>query len=157
MRKHRLAECLLVDVIGLDWELVHDEACRWEHVISEDVERRLVAILDQPRHSPYGNPIPGLAELAPQPDPPEGFLDQAVPLAQALDAGTSPVLVQGRRIAEALQADPPAMAALRRVQGEPGALVTASRTPTGAVLRRGDDLAVLTAAQAERLYVRVAS
>ena len=39
MRKHRLAERLLIDVIGLDWELVHDEACRWEHVISEDVER----------------------------------------------------------------------------------------------------------------------
>src|ERR1700759_5375096 len=42
MRKHRLAECLLVDVIGLPWEEVHVEACRWEHVISENVERRLV-------------------------------------------------------------------------------------------------------------------
>ena len=42
MRKHRLAERLLIDVIGLDWEMVHDEACRWEHVISEDVERKLV-------------------------------------------------------------------------------------------------------------------
>jgi len=41
MRKHRLAERLLIDVIGLDWEKVHDEACRWEHVISEDVERTL--------------------------------------------------------------------------------------------------------------------
>src|SRR5512145_1909823 len=42
MRKHRLAERLLVDVIGLPWALVHNEACRWEHVISEAVERRLV-------------------------------------------------------------------------------------------------------------------
>ncbi|CEZ28509.1 iron-dependent repressor and activator IDER [Mycobacterium tuberculosis] len=41
MRKHRLAERLLVDVIGLPWEEVHAEACRWEHVMSEDVERRL--------------------------------------------------------------------------------------------------------------------
>src|ERR1700742_1468698 len=40
MRKHRLAERLLVDVIGLEWEQVHAEACRWEHVMSEAVERR---------------------------------------------------------------------------------------------------------------------
>ena len=63
MRKHRLAERLLTDVIGLDWELVHEEACRWEHVMSETVERRLVELLDHPTESPYGNPIPGLAEL----------------------------------------------------------------------------------------------
>src|SRR5690625_3570404 len=63
MRKHRLAERLLVDVIGLDWEYVHEEACRWEHVMSEQVEHRLLALLDHPHHDPYGNPIPGLAEL----------------------------------------------------------------------------------------------
>ena len=63
MRKHRLAECLLVQVIGLPWELVHEEACRWEHVMSETVERRLVELLDHPTESPYGNPIPGLGEL----------------------------------------------------------------------------------------------
>jgi DtxR family Mn-dependent transcriptional regulator len=63
MRKHRLAERLLIDVIGLDWEKVHDEACRWEHVISEEVERRLVVLLNSPTESPYGNPIPGLEEL----------------------------------------------------------------------------------------------
>ena len=48
MRKHRLAERLLVDVIGLPWEDVHAEACKWEHVMSEDVERRLVAGAGQP-------------------------------------------------------------------------------------------------------------
>src|SRR6059036_3774625 len=63
MRKHRLAERLLTDVIGLDWELVHAEACRWEHVMSETVERRLVELLGHPTESPYGNPIPGLDEL----------------------------------------------------------------------------------------------
>src|SRR6478736_9042312 len=63
MRKHRLAERLLVDVIGLEWEFVHAEACRWEHVMSEAVERKLVALLDNPTVSPYGNPIPGLEEL----------------------------------------------------------------------------------------------
>src|SRR3954447_2178338 len=63
MRKRRLAERLLTDVIGLEWELVHDEACRWEHVISEEVEEHLVDLLKAPTDSPYGNPIPGLSEL----------------------------------------------------------------------------------------------
>jgi DtxR family transcriptional regulator, Mn-dependent transcriptional regulator len=63
LRKHRLAECLLADLIGLDRQLVHEEACRWEHVMSDAVERRLLAILGHPTQSPYGNPIPGLAEL----------------------------------------------------------------------------------------------
>ncbi|MCQ9332325.1 FeoA domain-containing protein [Corynebacterium phoceense] len=63
MRKHRLAELLLTDVLGLDIHQVHDEACRWEHVMSEDVERRLVNILDEPYRSPFGNPIPALDEL----------------------------------------------------------------------------------------------
>src|SRR5579883_2705762 len=59
MRKHRLAECLLVEVIGLPWEQVHAEACRWEHVMSEAVERRVLELLRHPTESPYGNPIPG--------------------------------------------------------------------------------------------------
>ena len=63
MRKHRLAERLLSDVIGLDWAYVHEEACRWEHVMSEQVERRLVELLGHPTESPYGNPIPGLDQL----------------------------------------------------------------------------------------------
>ncbi len=67
MRKHRLAERLLADVIGLDWAYVHDEACRWEHVMSEQVERRLLEMLDHPTESPYGNPIPGLEELGDSP------------------------------------------------------------------------------------------
>ena len=60
MRKHRLAERLLSDVVGLEWELVHDEACRWEHVMSEQVERKLVNLLSETSTGPYGNPIPGL-------------------------------------------------------------------------------------------------
>jgi DtxR family transcriptional regulator, Mn-dependent transcriptional regulator len=63
MRKHRLAECLLIDLLGVEWQLAHVEACRWQHVMSEAVERRLLDILGHPTHSPYGNPIPGLAEL----------------------------------------------------------------------------------------------
>lgn len=63
MRKHRLAERLLLEVIGLDWELVHEEACRWEHVMSEQVERKLIDLLSDPTTSPYGMPVPGLELL----------------------------------------------------------------------------------------------
>jgi DtxR family Mn-dependent transcriptional regulator len=65
MRKHRLAERLLDDVIGLDWDQLHIEACRWEHVMSDEVERRIVALLKPPMTCPHGNPIPGLDELSP--------------------------------------------------------------------------------------------
>ena len=62
MRKHRLAECMLVEILAMPWEDVHAEACRWEHVMSDAVERRILDLLDHPSVSPYGNPIPGLAE-----------------------------------------------------------------------------------------------
>ncbi|MGA0210947.1 MAG: metal-dependent transcriptional regulator, partial [Pontimonas sp.] len=62
-RKHRLAERLLADVIGLEWSLVHEEACRWEHVMSEHVERRLVEMLGHPTESPFGNPIPAMEDI----------------------------------------------------------------------------------------------
>jgi len=59
VRRHRLAERLLVDVIGLEWEKVHAEAARWEHAISADVEEKLVELLGDPATCPHGNPIPG--------------------------------------------------------------------------------------------------
>jgi DtxR family Mn-dependent transcriptional regulator len=65
VRKHRLAERLLVDVIGLEWHKVHREAGRWEHVISDDVEERLVQLLGDPATCPHGNPIPGSHSAAP--------------------------------------------------------------------------------------------
>jgi DtxR family Mn-dependent transcriptional regulator len=60
VRKHRLAERLLTDIIGMDWHVVHEEACRWEHVMSDEVEQRLVTLLGEPQTCPHGNPIPGL-------------------------------------------------------------------------------------------------
>lgn len=63
MRKHRLAERLLTDIIGFDIEKVHDEACRWEHVMSDEVERRLLDVLPDVERSPFGNPIPGIERL----------------------------------------------------------------------------------------------
>jgi DtxR family Mn-dependent transcriptional regulator len=59
VRRHRLAERLLTDVIGLEWEKVHREAARWEHAISADVEQKLVELLGDPMTCPHGNPIPG--------------------------------------------------------------------------------------------------
>src|SRR3954451_12571856 len=90
MRKHRLAERLLLDVIGLEWQFVHEEACRWEHVMSERVERKLLAMLSGVNESPYGNPIPGLDELGAPP-------------------GSTPTFKQGvRTLPEALTATPDA-------------------------------------------------
>jgi DtxR family Mn-dependent transcriptional regulator len=66
VRKHRLAERLLTDVIGIPWHRTHVEACRWEHVISDEVEERLVAILDNPATCPHGNPIPGAGGKMPE-------------------------------------------------------------------------------------------
>ena len=59
VRKHRLAERLLTDIIGLEWHKAHLEAGRWEHVISDEVEARLIEILNHPTTCPHGNPIPG--------------------------------------------------------------------------------------------------
>ncbi|WP_265522592.1 metal-dependent transcriptional regulator [Oerskovia flava] len=107
MRKHRLAERLLTDVIKLDWEHVHVEACRWEHVMSELVEKRLIGLLDHPHYDPYGNPIPGLAELGEQYEDVE-YLDGVVALPSYV-AAASPAVgrleVTVQRIAEPLQTD----------------------------------------------------
>ena len=62
MRKHRLAERLLTDVIGMDWQYVHEEACRWEHVMSDRVAKQLEAVLGDVSYDPYGNPIPSMVE-----------------------------------------------------------------------------------------------
>ena len=59
VRKHRLAERLLTDIIGLPWHKAHLEAGRWEHVISDEVEERLIEVLGHPKTCPHGNPIPG--------------------------------------------------------------------------------------------------
>ncbi|VEI13088.1 metal-dependent transcriptional regulator [Trueperella bialowiezensis] len=58
MRRHRLAERLLFDVIKLDWAAVHEEACRWEHVVSDVVADKIAELLDNPETDPFGNPIP---------------------------------------------------------------------------------------------------
>ena len=130
MRKHRLAERLLIDVIGLEWKYVHDEACRWEHVMSERVERKILDLLDRPTESPYGNPIPGLAELGVIGDP-EQFSDGVRQLTQV--AGPTAAEVTVRRIGEPAQGDPEVLAELEAAGLRPGRRVSVRRVP-GAVM-----------------------
>jgi len=94
IRKHRLAERLLVDVIGLPWHKAHIEAGRWEHVISDEVELRLVELLGNPTTCPHGNPIPG------------AFADEGVKAAQVSLAEVKPGdTVRLERITEEVELD----------------------------------------------------
>jgi DtxR family Mn-dependent transcriptional regulator len=136
MRKHRLAECLLVGVIKLPWEEVHIEACRWEHVISESVERRLLELLGYPVRCPHGNLIPGLAEL--------GLPDEALErvrvatkeageaMTKAASEGATQVVI--RRIGEQIQSDLVLMLKLKRAGIQPGREVI--------LMASGDDVRV---------------
>ncbi|WP_181767041.1 metal-dependent transcriptional regulator [Streptomyces albidus (ex Kaewkla and Franco 2022)] len=132
MRKHRLAECLLVDVIGLEWEQVHAEACRWEHVMSEAVERRVLDLLKHPTESPYGNPIPGLEELGEEAGA-EAFLDDSMVSLTDLGADGDVKTVVVRRIGEPIQMDAQLMYTLRRAGVQPGAVVSVNAGATGGV------------------------
>jgi DtxR family Mn-dependent transcriptional regulator len=124
MRKHRLAERLLADVIGLDWAYVHDEACRWEHVMSEQVERRLLDMLGHPTESPYGNPIPGLDELG---DPAaDRFMDGVTSITSLAPVGGGEVTVLVRRLAEPVQFEPELLQQLQNAGVMPGATATIS-------------------------------
>lgn len=134
MRKHRLAERLLVDVIGLELEKVHAEACRWEHVMSDDVERRLIEVLDDPRTSPYGNPIPGLERIgysvSAEDDPTSIRLS-------ALDADM-PQRVRIRAIGENVQIDTELISEFRAAGVEPLKTVTATRRGHLVILESSD-------------------
>jgi DtxR family Mn-dependent transcriptional regulator len=119
VRRHRLAERLLVDVIGLEWEKVHKEADRWEHAISADVEEKLVQLLGDPATCPHGNPIPGSAHKVEGP--------ASVPLTQ-LQPG--PVIV--RRISEKVEIDEDAINFLATAELVPGSnAVVVSTNPDG--------------------------
>jgi len=151
MRKHRLAERLLTDVIGLEWEHVHAEACRWEHVMSETVERRLVELLDHPTESPYGNPIPGLAELGESADG-EQFMTGVEPLDLVVrGGGEARVLV--RRIGEEMQKDEQVMAALRRVGALPDTVVTVALGAEGVLVGSGGETAEIDTDLASHMFV----
>jgi DtxR family Mn-dependent transcriptional regulator len=123
LRKHRLAERLLADVIGLDWAYVHDEACRWEHVMSEHVERRVLELLQHPTESPYGNPIPGLAELGDAPA--AQFMDGVASIVDVVPS-TGEKTVAIRRLAEPVQFEPELLQQLQTAGVMPGATAVVS-------------------------------
>ena len=151
MRKHRLAERLLTDVIGLDWELVHEEACRWEHVMSETVERRLIELLDHPTESPYGNPIPGLDELG-EIKLGESFMTDVEPLSAVAGPVEGRVLV--RRISEEMQKDEGLMSAMRRVGALPDKTITIIGTSAGVLIGSGGETAEIDPDAADHIFVK---
>ena len=120
MRKHRIAERLLLDVIGMEWESVHDEACRWEHVMSEAAEVKILQLLENRQYSPYGMPIPGLDLLG----VPAAEITPAVSVS-ALTGEVSSVLL---RIGEPVQTDSTLLMQLRGLGLMPGAAVTVNST-----------------------------
>ncbi|WP_433890028.1 metal-dependent transcriptional regulator [Streptomyces sp. CA-111067] len=152
MRKHRIAECLLVDVIGLEWEQVHAEACRWEHVMSEAVERRVLTLLKHPTESPYGNPIPGLEELGEsgEADP---FLGDGMVSLNELRPGSVATSVVVRRIGEPIQTDAQVMYTLRRAGVQPGAVVSVTTSPGGVLVGSGGEAAELDPEVASHVFV----
>ncbi|WP_111719156.1 metal-dependent transcriptional regulator [Homoserinimonas sp. OAct 916] len=131
MRKHRLAERLLSDVIGLEWEYVHEEACRWEHVMSERVELKILELLGSPTESPYGNPIPGLEELGAAPA--KSFAQGVSNIVDVVAEAAGPVETVIRRLGEPAQIEPELLLQLKQAGIIPGARVTIS--PAGSHTR----------------------
>ena len=141
VRRHRLAERLLLDVIGLEWEKVHREADRWEHAISADVEEKLVELLGDPATCPHGNPIPGSAH--------RGEVAQSVVLTQAL-----PGRVRVARISEKVEMDDDALkllAGARLIPGSEASVVSSG--PDGVVLETEAGERTLPAALASLMFV----
>jgi DtxR family Mn-dependent transcriptional regulator len=141
VRRHRLAERLLVDVIGLEWEKVHREADRWEHAISSDVEEKLVTLLGDPATCPHGNPIPG-SKHAPK-------RERSIALASAEPGG-----VKVARISEKLELSDDGLQFVAQAKLVPGASATVVAHETdGTRVRTDTGEVVVPTKVAEQLYV----
>jgi DtxR family Mn-dependent transcriptional regulator len=149
MRKHRLAELLLVNVIGMPYEEAHEEACRWEHVMSDSVERKVYELLNRPTRSPYGNPIPGLHALGEADmtvaDTPEAERNLAFP------GLSGPVVV--RRICESVQTNGEVLRQLHAAGVDPGATVLVAQERDGVTIDRAGDKIRLPREVASRVFV----
>jgi DtxR family Mn-dependent transcriptional regulator len=121
MRRHRLAERLLTDIIGLEWEKVHKEAARWEHAISADVEEKLIVLLGDPATCPHGNPIPGSKHAVSGPT--------AIRLA---DARIGPVTIA--RLSEKIEVDDDALRFIARADLIPGRTATVTERANGTIV-----------------------
>jgi DtxR family Mn-dependent transcriptional regulator len=141
VRRHRLAERLLTDVIGLEWEKVHREAARWEHAISADVEEKLVELLGDPATCPHGNPIPGTKRSPRAPS--------TTSLAKA-----EPGKITVARISERLELSDDSLQLVADARLIPGANATiVDRDDKGVRVKTGTGEHVVPTAVAEQLYV----
>jgi DtxR family transcriptional regulator, Mn-dependent transcriptional regulator len=145
-RRHRLAEHFLIRVIGLPWHRAHEEAGRWERVISEEVEQRMTEILGDPATCPHGNPIPGSSHTV--------DLSDLIPL-NAAPTGGEVVL---RRLTEDLELDLDVMRFLEESGLMPGArLAVEGAAPDGTLTLSVNGRRVgLGAHLADNLWVRAA-
>ena len=169
VRKHRVIECFLDQVVGLEWALVHREAVRWQHVVSDDVEARMARLLGRPRTSPYGCAVPGIDELL-HGEPlearaqalvpgcseyattfavldlgPPGTASRSSPLPELVDRGQdSSQVVVVYRISENLQSDPAALGLLEAAGVVPGAGISIAEAGGGTVKVRAASREAIT-------------
>jgi DtxR family Mn-dependent transcriptional regulator len=148
MRKHRLAELLLVNVIGMPYEEAHEEACRWEHVMSDSVEKKVYELLNKPTRSPYGNLIPGLNVLD---DSPVSSAGDSAERNLAFPGLTGSVVV--RRICESVQTNMGVLRQLHAAGIDPGATVTVAQERDGVTIDRSGDKIRLPREVASRVFV----
>lgn len=147
MRKHRLAERMLADVLGMPWTVVHDEACKLEHVISDTLEAHITQLLADPESSPYGCPIPAAeGELRP-----EDFREGVVRLTEVINE--QPTAYRLVRLSEYVQADGSALAGLDAVGVRPGADIAALTTADSVELRGPEGRVRIDPAVAAGLWV----
>lgn len=140
LRHHRLLETFLVEALGYEWDQVHEEAERLEHVISERFEERIAEVMGHPTHDPHGDPIP-TANL----DLPNG--DSQIPLQDL------PVGFRGTLMRVGSQ-DPDNLNLLRRLGLAPGSTVEViSDDPRGIRIQTGDDRFMLPTYLAETLWI----
>ncbi|MBM3729530.1 MAG: metal-dependent transcriptional regulator [Actinobacteria bacterium] len=129
VRKHRLAERFLTDILGLSWATAHREAGKWEHVMSDEVETAMVSVLGNPTTCPHGNPIPGTGFVA----------DAAFPLSGVSAGGNFTVA----RIPETLEFTPGLLDFLETSALLPGSTGTVDSTNSdGSVVVRVDGRSV---------------
>ena len=126
VRRHRLAERFLSEVLGLPWDKVHPEAEVWENVISDDVEQAMWAAMENPTTCPHGNPIPGAGYKPP-------------PMQPLADIGVDdPAVVE--RISEELELDDELMGFLDRSGLRPGRTVAVvGKSPQGTLTVQVED------------------
>jgi len=152
MRKHRLAELLLVNVIGMPYEEAHEEACRWEHVMSDSVEKKVYELLNKPTRSPYGNPIPGLEAL--------GLPDELHSGLEPVSTGERNLAFPGlsgsvvvQRICESVQTNADVLRQLHEAGIDPGTTVTVAQERDGVTIDRLGDKIRLPREVASRVFV----